>query len=84
MSNSSIQESASVIDQIAVSHAFGPKSDSSPLFIRWRHRVRMWIARHRQRQALGELAERNDYLLQDIGVSQGDALREATKPFWQR
>jgi uncharacterized protein YjiS (DUF1127 family) len=29
------------------------------------------------------LAERNDYLLKDIGVSQSEALREAEKPFWE-
>ena len=43
-----------------------------------------WIARRRQRLAVGDLADRNDYLLQDIGVSLGDALREAAKPFWKR
>lgn len=84
MSNFSIQESASVIDQIAAGHAVGPKCNSSPLSIRWGHRARLWIARHRQREVLGELAERNDYLLRDIGVSQGDAFREAAKPFWRR
>jgi uncharacterized protein YjiS (DUF1127 family) len=29
------------------------------------------------------LAERNDYLLKDIGVSQSEALREAETPFWE-
>ena len=48
------------------------------------HKVRLWIARNRQRNDLGEMAERNDDLLKDIGVSRGDALREAAKPFWQR
>jgi uncharacterized protein YjiS (DUF1127 family) len=45
--------------------------------------IRSWIERSRQREALGKLAERNDYLLKDIGVSQAEALREAAKPFWQ-
>ena len=45
--------------------------------------IRGWIERSRQRQALRELAERNDYLLKDIGVSQAEALREAAKPFWE-
>ncbi len=44
----------------------------------------IWIARRRQRLDVGELAERNDYLLQDIGVSRGAALHEAAKPFWKR
>jgi uncharacterized protein YjiS (DUF1127 family) len=44
-----------------------------------------WLARSRQRQALREIAERNDFhLLKDIGVSQEEALREADKPFWRR
>jgi len=39
----------------------------------------------RQRRALREIAERNDFhLLKDIGVSQEEALREAEKPFWRR
>ena len=44
-----------------------------------------WIARSRQRRALLEIAESNDFhLLKDIGVSQEEALREAEKPFWRR
>ena len=42
-----------------------------------------WIERSRQRQALRGLAEWNDYLLDDIGVSRTEALHEADKPFWQ-
>jgi uncharacterized protein YjiS (DUF1127 family) len=42
-----------------------------------------WAGRSRQRRQLGELAELNDYLLKDIGVSQEEALREAAKPFWR-
>jgi len=41
--------------------------------------------RSRQRRALREIAESNDFhLLKDIGVSQEEALREAEKPFWRR
>lgn len=46
--------------------------------------IRRWIARRRERRALGELATFNVHLLRDIGVSVEDALREAEKPFWQR
>ena len=43
-----------------------------------------WIARSRQRRALREIAESNDFhLLKDIGVSQEEALREVGKPFWR-
>jgi uncharacterized protein YjiS (DUF1127 family) len=47
--------------------------------------VTRWIARSRQRRALREIAERNDFhLLKDIGVSREEALREVEKPFWRR
>jgi uncharacterized protein YjiS (DUF1127 family) len=42
-----------------------------------------WAGRSRQRRQLGELAELDNYLLKDIGVSQEEALREAAKPFWR-
>jgi uncharacterized protein YjiS (DUF1127 family) len=45
--------------------------------------LRVWGARTRQRHALRLLAERDDYLLKDIGLSQDEAFREAAKPFWQ-
>jgi uncharacterized protein YjiS (DUF1127 family) len=41
-----------------------------------------WAARSRQRRALADLADRNDYLLADIGVTREQARREAAKPFW--
>ena len=50
-----------------------------------RSTVGRWFARSRQRRALREIAERNDFhLLKDIGVSQEEALREADKAFWRR
>jgi uncharacterized protein YjiS (DUF1127 family) len=46
--------------------------------------IARWFARSRQRRALREIAERNNFhLLKDIGVSQEEALREADKPFWR-
>jgi uncharacterized protein YjiS (DUF1127 family) len=49
-----------------------------------RSTVGRWFARSRQRRALREIAERNDFhLLKDIGVSQEEAFREADKPFWR-
>jgi uncharacterized protein YjiS (DUF1127 family) len=45
--------------------------------------VRLWLARSRQRRALYEIAQRDDYLLKDIGISQQDAFCEAEKPFWR-
>jgi uncharacterized protein YjiS (DUF1127 family) len=40
----------------------------------------LWSERWRQREALAEL---DDDLLRDIGVSRKDARREAQKGFWQ-
>ena len=66
-----------------------PLSHSKPrlsgLIAGTRSTVGRWFARFRQRRALREIAERNDFhLLKDIGVSQEEALREADKPFWRR
>ena len=49
-----------------------------------RSTVGQWFLRSRQRRALREIAERNDFhLLKDIGVTQEEALRGADKPFWR-
>jgi uncharacterized protein YjiS (DUF1127 family) len=49
-----------------------------------RSTIGRWFARSRQRRALREIAERNDFhLLKDIGVSREEALREADKAFWR-
>lgn len=42
--------------------------------------VATWIERHRQRSALAEL---NDRLLKDLGLSRADVEGEARKSFWQ-
>ena len=39
-----------------------------------------WIERRRQRQALAEL---NDRLLKDLGLTRADVEGESRKPFWQ-
>jgi uncharacterized protein YjiS (DUF1127 family) len=44
----------------------------------WRQ-LSTWIARSRQRDALAQL---DDRLLRDIGVSRETAAREVAKPFW--
>src|ERR1700731_2564316 len=50
---------------------------------RCRRTIARWISRSRQRHALRDIAESNDFhLLKDIGVSQEEAFREADKPFW--
>jgi uncharacterized protein YjiS (DUF1127 family) len=42
-----------------------------------------WLTRRRQRKALRELAEHDEHLLRDIGLSRAEALREAAKPCWR-
>lgn len=43
--------------------------------------VRLWADRAQGRRALRHL---DDHLLKDIGLTRGQALREAGKPFWER
>ena len=60
------------------------KARISGLIAGTRSTVGRWFARSRQRRALREIAERNDFhLLKDIGVSREEALREADKAFWR-
>ena len=42
--------------------------------------VLTWAERGRQRRQLAEL---NDYMLRDIGLSRADVAAETRKPFWQ-
>jgi uncharacterized protein YjiS (DUF1127 family) len=44
----------------------------------------LWHARRQRRQTFGDLAEFNEHLLKDIGVSRDEAVREAAKWFWQK
>jgi uncharacterized protein YjiS (DUF1127 family) len=44
-----------------------------------RHALARWFARSRQRR---DLAALDAHLLKDIGVTPGQARREASKPFW--
>jgi uncharacterized protein YjiS (DUF1127 family) len=70
---------------LSAATAAGERRDKSVAWgYGWRRTIARWIARSRQRQALREIAEANDFhLLKDIGVSQQDAFREAEKPFWR-
>ena len=62
-----------------------PTAQLSGLIAAMRSTVGRWVSHLRQRRALREIAERNDFhLLKDIGVSQEEAMREADKPFWRR
>ena len=48
----------------------------------WNRFVR-WAERRGQRRALAELT-RLPHLLDDVGLTRAQALREAGKPFWRR
>jgi uncharacterized protein YjiS (DUF1127 family) len=69
---------------VAASALSRSKARISGLIAGTRSTVGRWFARSRQRRALREIAERNDFhLLKDIGVSREEALREAEKAFWR-
>ncbi|MFG3597648.1 DUF1127 domain-containing protein [Bradyrhizobium sp. RDI18] len=69
--------------EIARGEALYYQSGLLTLFGDGLHTLQFWMGRSRQRRQLGELAELNNYLLKDIGVSQEQAFREAAKPFWR-
>ncbi len=46
----------------------------------WLATIRAWAERRRQRQALANL---DQHLLDDIGISRAAAAHEIAKPFWR-
>ena len=44
--------------------------------------LKQWMMRAAERRALRDLAQ-SGHLLNDIGLSREQALREASKPFWR-
>jgi uncharacterized protein YjiS (DUF1127 family) len=73
------------IGRMAGWHAPEPQGDATPLVVACQQTLQTWMGRRRQRKTLAGLAaEMNNHLLQDIGVSQDAAFREASKPFWRR
>jgi len=73
---------------IAVDHLTGPRV-RAPQTNSWRavsagcHLLRRWVLRRAERRALVELALL-PHLLDDVGLTQAQALHEAGKPFWRR
>lgn len=55
------------------------KACNAPRGTRRNFGILRWLELRRERKALADL---DDYLLDDIGVTRNEALREARKPFW--
>jgi len=63
--------------------ASAPFETSRPFpFVTWLHRrlLARWYDRHLQRL---DLAEVDDHLLRDLGLTREDVRRECAKSFWQ-
>ena len=84
MPNTVMQGSARTPTGVPGAQALHPQGHSPSPRRGWLAAVRVLMARSRQRRALGQLAERSDARLKDIGVLRNAALREAAKPFWRR
>ena len=68
-------------DGAVLAHYEQHEVQSSTSSLDWLALLKVWVHRSRQRRELTELLN-DDHLLNDIGVSRLDALREAAKPFW--
>ena len=42
--------------------------------------LQRWMDRHSERKQLAQL---DDHILQDLGLTRGQAITEASKPFWK-
>lgn len=79
-SNAMSYISATMIAEIGIWQDFPPQSPLRRALARLVGRVDALASRSRQRRALAEL---DDRLLRDIGVTRRDATIEAGKPFWR-
>ena len=66
--------------EIGTWQEFPPQSSLRRTLARIAGRCGAWIERGRSRRALAEL---DDRLLRDIGVTRFDASHEVAKPFWR-
>lgn len=71
-------------DHIAAAEARESARRLSKAAVRMMHRMaRMAIYWHWRARSRRDLAELEEYLLDDIGIARAQALREAAKPFWR-
>ena len=83
MSTIIVQASDRTVPQISGGRTLDQQDDSGTVATGWLATLRLWVKRSQQRKALRELGELNDERLKDSGISQGEALREGAKHFWQ-
>ena len=58
-----------------------PEQRLGRLFASLAGRARAWLAHRRHQRAMAYVLDLDDHLLKDIGMSRGQALLEATRPF---
>ena len=83
MHTSTVRDSSVLgwITDVAVTERRGTDAGFSPFELESIHRVlSTWWTRATTRR---QLAQMDDSLLSDIGISRADALREVRKPFWR-
>ncbi len=69
-----------MVAELGISQNFPPHSGLRRALMALAARAEACVSRSRQRRALADLDER---LLRDIGVTAYDAAHEADKPFWR-
>lgn len=67
------------LTEIGAWQGFPPRSRLRRVLTRMAGHCGLWITRIRTRQALAEL---DDRLLRDVGLTRYDAAHETNKPFW--
>ena len=82
MSTITVETPIFSFEQTAAASTPRHQSNSWPAGLRPSTMLRGWAERRAQRKTLGELAQ-DRHLLQDIGLTRAQALREAAKPFWR-
>jgi uncharacterized protein YjiS (DUF1127 family) len=81
MSNLSRRRSAPLVDDFGYLTHGKEGSSLSRLFTSLSRTAGAWIAHQRHQHAMADVLELDDHLLKDIGMSRGQVLREAARPF---
>ena len=78
----------STLESLAARHSFAPAAgrpdrthrSATGAFARAFATLMRWQARHRERAHLAQL---DDHLLRDMGLTRAEVARQVAKPFWQ-